>query len=99
MPVSQHSVEKNYFNCSDECWQLFGDIQRFQYGNELAFRQSHQLTVDAYACQHAGGGHPDKSVAIHLSGLFMAFELRCESITIPSLLQRLATSAPLKWRS
>ena len=90
MPISAKAVAKNYFNCSDECWSLFADIQGYQYGSASVFRQSHQLTVDAYACQHAGGDHPDKSVAIHLSGLFLAFELGCASTKIPRLLQRLA---------
>src|SRR5262249_46373353 len=55
------------------------------------FGQVHQLTVDAYAVQHAGGPHPDKSVGIHLSGLYFMHERGVRSPDVPPLLQRLAS--------
>ncbi len=52
-----------------ECWQLYTEVLGDQFSNIVLFGQVHQLTVDAYAVQHSGGGHPDKSTAVHLSGL------------------------------
>jgi hypothetical protein len=56
--------------------------------------QVHQLTVDAYAVQHAGGRHPDKSVDVHLSGLHLAFVRGIRAPKIAPLLQRVASAHP-----
>ncbi|HSG81336.1 MAG TPA: DUF5946 family protein, partial [Gemmatimonadota bacterium] len=56
--------------------------------------RAHQLTVDAYAVQHAGGEHPDKSMAIHLSGLYLVLEKGHRPPEVPQLLQRIAASDP-----
>ena len=53
----------------------------------------HQLTVDTYAAQHAGSGHRDKSVVIHLCGLHLVLERGLRPTTIPALFQKLANSA------
>src|SRR5690242_9965062 len=57
-----------YYNVSDECWDLYTEVLGTEYSNAFLFGQVHQLTVDSYAVQHAGGPHPDKSVGVHLSG-------------------------------
>ena len=49
------------------------------------------MTVDAYAVQHAGADHKDKSVAVHLVGLHMAFEQAIRPREIAAYLQRLAS--------
>jgi hypothetical protein len=46
--------------------------------------------VDAYAVQHAGGRHPDKSVCIHLAGLCLVMERGVAPTKVPPLLQRIA---------
>ena len=51
------------------------------------------MTVDAYAVQHAGGRHPDKSVCIHLAGLCLTQERGIAPAEVPPLLQRLAGRA------
>ena len=63
----------SYFNASGGCLSLFAEAQGASY-SEAATQRLIQVTVDAYAAQHAGGRHPDKSVAVHLTGLYLLFE-------------------------
>jgi hypothetical protein len=79
-----------YFNSSPECWSVCTEVFEAEYSNPLLFAQVHQLTVDTYAVQHAGGQHPDKSVAIHLSGLHLIWDRGIHPTAIPSIHQRLA---------
>ena len=53
-----------------------------EFQNAPLFGQIHQLTVDAYAVQHAGGRHPDKSVCVHLVGLYLENELGIKSTDV-----------------
>lgn len=69
---------------------MYGEVLAFEYGNAIAFGQVHQLTVDAYAAQHPGGTHPDKSIAVHLAGLHASLDLGWPQIRIPTLRQRLS---------
>ena len=39
---------------------LFEEVLAAEFQNPVLFRQIHQLTVDTYAVQHAGGQHPDR---------------------------------------
>ena len=71
---------------------VFTEVIGAEFGNAVLFGQVHQLTVDAYAVQHAGGPHPDKSVAVHLTGLHLVIERGVTSTSVPPLLQRLATN-------
>ena len=50
------------------------------------------MTVDAYAVQHAGGPHPDKSVDIHLCGLFLVLERGFKPVTVPPMMQRIVST-------
>ena len=59
------------FNASAECWSVFEEVLAKEFQSAPLFGQVHQLTVDAFAVQHAGGRHPDKSVCIHLVGLHL----------------------------
>lgn len=68
MPLGDTTVYDGYFNTSPECWSVFTEVVGHEFGNAVVFGQVHQLTVDAYAVQHAGGSHPDKSIAVHLVG-------------------------------
>ena len=79
-----------YFNTSPECWSLFTEVIGREFGNSVLFGAVHRLTVDAYAVQHAGGEHPDKSVDIHLIGLYLALECAVPLARIAPLFQRLA---------
>jgi hypothetical protein len=92
MPVRERTTtSRGYYNVSAECWDLYTEVLGNEYSNAILFGQVHQMTVDAYAVQHAGGPHPDKSLAIHLFGLHLALQKNIRSPYIPPLLQRLAT--------
>jgi hypothetical protein len=90
MPVSQTAFYEGYFPNSPECWELYTEVLGAEFRCVVLFGHVHQLTVDTYAVQHAGGKHPDKSVAIHLSGLHLVLEQGHAP-----LLQRLASSVPV----
>jgi hypothetical protein len=79
------------FNASAQCWALFEDVISVEFQNPALFGQAHQITVDAYAVQHAGGRHPDKSVCIHLVGLYFAFEKHFSPTAIAPKLQVFAS--------
>jgi hypothetical protein len=91
MPASERATYDGYFNASPECWMLFTEVIGAEFSNAVLFGQVHQLTVDAYAVQHAGGRHPDKSVAVHLAGLHLAVERGIPPTSIAPYLQQLAT--------
>ena len=65
-------------NASSECWQLYGEVQGFALNHLELVRDFHQLTVDAYAAQHAprqaAGEIPPISVAYALVGLHLALD-------------------------
>ena len=92
MPVRHGALYDGYYHTSPECWAVFTEVLGAEYGNVTVFGQVHQLTVDAYAVQHAGGRHPDKSVGIHLCGLHLALEEGVKPPTIAPMLHRLAES-------
>ena len=89
MPVSSRPGKQGYYNTSMECWSLYTEVLCAEYSNAFLFGQVHQLTVDTYSSQHAGGPHPDKSVAVHLLGLFLVLERDIRPTSVPPLLQRL----------
>ncbi|MDJ0752237.1 MAG: DUF5946 family protein [Ardenticatenaceae bacterium] len=90
MPADPQLAYDGYYNCTAECWSVYAEVLAFEYGNIVAFSQAHQLTVDTYAVQHAGGRHKAKSVAVHLAGLYAAYELEMPRPQIPKLLQTFA---------
>jgi hypothetical protein len=92
MPQSERGYDRK-FHASAECWSLFEEVLALEFQNAVLFGQVHQLTVDAYAVQHAGGRHPDKSVCIHLVGLHLMLERGVAPMSVPPLLQRLAGRA------
>lgn len=92
MPARPGVVNTSYFHASPECWTVFGEVLAAEYSNAVLFGQVHQITVDAYAAQHAGGRHPDKSVGIHLSGLYLAFVKDVRPMGIAPFLQEIANS-------
>lgn len=92
MPLSRRSYDRK-FNASAECWSLFEEVIAAEFQNPVLFAQVHQLTADAYAVQHAGGPHPDKSVCIHLMGFYLTLERGVTPMEVPPLQQRLARRA------
>jgi Family of unknown function (DUF5946) len=64
MPARHTTAARSHYNVSAECWDLYTEVLGTEYSNASLFGQIHQLTVDTYAVQHAGGPHPDKSVDV-----------------------------------
>ena len=89
---AQKNTSGSYYNTSVECWDLYTEVLATEYSNAVLFGQVHQSTVNTYAVQHAGGPRPDKSVAVHLYGLYLALEKGIRSPYIPPLLQRLVAA-------
>ncbi len=89
MPPDAALTYDGYFNVSPECWSVFGEALAYQYANPVVWGRSHQPLVDAYAVQHAGGPHPDKSVDVHLVGLHLVLERGMAPTVVPAQLQRL----------
>lgn len=90
MPASDSAHYDGYINASPECWSVFSEVLAVDYSNAVVFGQVHQLTVDAYAAQHAGGDHPDKSVDIHLAALYLMLERALAPERMPALRKRFA---------
>lgn len=91
MPPTTRPAKVGYYNCSAECWTVFEEVLEREYSNAVLFGAVHQFTVDAYAVQHAGGPHPDKSVAVHFAGLHLAFARGVKAPYIAPLLQQMAS--------
>lgn len=89
MPAGDRVYDGGY-HASPECWSVFGEVLATEFQNAVLFGQIHQLTVDTYAVQHAGGEHRDKSVCVHLVGLHLVFERAVAPVEVPRHLQRLA---------
>jgi hypothetical protein len=83
-----------YYHASPECWSVYTEVLAAEYSHAVLWGQVHQLTVDTYAVQHAGGPHPGKSVAVHLAGLHLAHARGVKPPKIAPMLQRLASRQP-----
>jgi Family of unknown function (DUF5946) len=92
MPQREGASCHTYFNCSPECWSVFTEVLAAEFNNAFLFGRVHQLTVDAYATQHSGGKHPDKSLDIHLCGLHLVLQRGVAPTSVPPLLQQLASN-------
>ena len=80
-------------NASAECWQLYGEVQGYALRHLELVRDLHQLSVDAYAAQHAprdpGGGPPPIGVAYALVGLYLALERGRSGLEVRAAHQRM----------
>ena len=90
LPKSAAARYSGYYSTSPECWGVYTEVLAKEFSDALLFGQVHQLTVDTYAAQHAGGRHPDKSVTIHLCGLHLMLDRGFRPASISALHQRLA---------
>lgn len=94
MPRRPALGEHGYYNASPECWSVYTEVLAAEYSHAVLWGQVHQLTVDTYAIQHAGGPHPDKSVDVHLAGLHLALVRGIKPPLVAPMLQRLASGRP-----
>ena len=80
-------------NASPECWQLYGEVQGFELAHAELVRDYHQLTVDAYAAQHAPrerrGDLPPIGVAYALVGLHLALDRGMPGVEVRAAHQRM----------
>jgi hypothetical protein len=90
MPAGSAIPYDGYFNASNECWSVFTEVVGREFSNAVLFGQVHHLTVEAYAVQHAGGPHPDKSIDIHLAGLYLMMERSVRPSAVAPYMQKLA---------
>ncbi len=90
MPYSETVVYEGYYFTSPECWSVYTEVLAAEFSNVILFGQVHQLTVDAYALQHAGGEHKAKSICVHLVGLHLLLEKGVPSPLVAPCLRRLA---------
>jgi Family of unknown function (DUF5946) len=85
-------------NASPECWQLYGEVQGFALHHLELVRDFRQLTVDAYAAQHAppkaGGDAPPISVAYALVGLHLALDRGVSGMEVRAAHQRMGKPDP-----
>jgi hypothetical protein len=85
-------------NASPECWQLYGQVQGFALGHLELVRDFHQLTVDAYAAQHAsrevGGVLPAISVGYALVGLHLVLDRGVSGPEVRAAHQRMGKPDP-----
>ena len=91
MPLRPEAVNPGHYNASPECRSVYTEGIGAEFSSAPLFGSAHQLSVDTYAVQHAGGPHPDKSVDVHLTGLFLVLERGIVPTSVPPLLQRLVT--------
>jgi len=61
------------FNASEACWALYGELSAFTLTRQDAFF-IHQLALDAYSAQHAGGSVKPINTVFALAGLYLANE-------------------------
>jgi hypothetical protein len=69
-------------NASPECWALRAEVAGFELSDPSLIGRVHQLTVDAYGAQHAGGPTSRIYVAYSLVGLYLALEQGWSGIQI-----------------
>jgi hypothetical protein len=69
---------------------VFEQVLATEYQNGAQLGQVHRLTVDTYAVQHAGDRHPDKSVCVHLVGMYLELERGLPPHTVAPRMQQLA---------
>ena len=61
-------------NASEACWQLYGEVAAHEAAHLVVLGRHHQLMVDAYAAQHAGGSAARIGVAFALIGLRLSLD-------------------------
>jgi Family of unknown function (DUF5946) len=83
---------------SPECWQLYGEVQGFALHHRALVRDLQQLTVDAYAAQHAppqvDPDVPPISVAYALVGLHLALDRGRSGIQVRAAHQQMGRPDP-----
>jgi hypothetical protein len=66
-------AEPARLHATPACESVLNELLGFEFQHPVMLR-FHQLTVDTYGAQHAGGGAPEIRVAYSLAGLWLALE-------------------------
>lgn len=82
-------------NASPECWGLHAELVGYELNHVALVGRCHQLTVDAYGAQHAGGPTGRRYVAYSLVGLCLALEDGRSGIDVRTAHQRMGP--PMDW--
>lgn len=69
-------------NASGACWAQHGEVVGFELQDLSLVRDLHQLTVDAYGAQHAGGPTRPITIAYALVGLHLALDLGIPGVRV-----------------
>ena len=81
-------------NASGECWEVYAEVVGFEVADIGLVRRFHQLTVDAYGAQHAGGATSPLRVAYSLVGLHLALDRGLPGLQVRALHQRMGRPDP-----
>jgi hypothetical protein len=72
---------------STECWELYGEVVANEQTDMTLVRDYHQLTVDAYAAQHPGGGR--MALVYGLVGLHMTLDRGIAGVDVRTMHPRM----------
>lgn len=81
-------------HASGECWQVYGEVVGFEVAHPDLVRRFHQLTVDVYGAQHAGGASSPLRVAYSLVGLHLALDRDVPGHEVRAVHQRMGRRDP-----
>lgn len=88
LPVTRWGLDRPV-NASAECWHLNGEVVGFEMAHPQLVLGCHQLTVDAYGAQHAGGDTDRIRVAYSLVGLHLAVDRGVPGLEVRAVHQRM----------
>jgi hypothetical protein len=97
LPESSWELDRS-INASPECWQVYGELAGFELSDPSLSGRFHQLTVDAYGAQHAGGDTGAIRVAYGLVGLHLALDRGMRGVDVRAIHQRMGRP-DAKWPS
>ena len=89
-----------YMKSAPACWNAYNEILAREF-QDLAYFSVHQLSVDAYAVQHPGDPNDRRavqSVNIHLTSLYLIFELNRDYQAARYALKKLAEEFKKEFR-
>jgi hypothetical protein len=88
------SAEPARLHASPACEAVLTEVLGFEFQHPVMLRY-HQLTVDAYGAQHAGGAAPPIRVAYSLAGLWLALEHGFTAEDVRAVHRRMGHPTPL----
>ena len=92
LPEKPAASGEGYYNATSECFDVYAEILGEEFSSPVLFGAVHQLSVDTYAVQHAGGPHPDKSMGVHLVGLYLVLERGFAPTSAPPIMAKMASA-------